>query len=172
MGQYWPHKCSAQAQIIRPSIPKHKFKTLHLEENKLIKRLIPIFGNNIAKQEICKQFFWRLVIFYQEHVTRKCNKARKKLIKKYRNCYTLYVQSLSFESESDVTYSQVWWPLLGIRALHLTHPSAHTHSVNPEQWAAIYAAVLGKQLGVRYLAQGDLTLKTRTLNLSITSLPL
>ncbi len=23
---------------------------------------------------------------------------------------------------------QVWWPILGICALHLTHPSAHTHS--------------------------------------------
>ncbi len=30
-------------------------------------------------------------------------------------------------SESDVTYSQVWWPILGIRALHLPIQSAHTH---------------------------------------------
>ncbi len=45
------------------------------------------------------------------------------------------------ESESDVTYSQVWWPILGIPALHLypskvhTHSSEHTHTVNthPEQ---------------------------------------
>ncbi len=28
-----------------------------------------------------------------------------------------------------LTYGQVWWPILGIRALHLTHPSAHT-----QQW--------------------------------------
>ncbi len=38
------------------------------------------------------------------------------------------------ESESDVTYDQVWWPILGICALHLTHPkwthtavNRHTH---------------------------------------------
>ncbi len=45
-----------------------------------------------------------------------------------------------------------------------THPSAHTavnthtHTVNthPEQWAAIYAAAHGEQLGVRCLAQGQL----------------
>ncbi len=32
------------------------------------------------------------------------------------------------ESENDVIYGQVWWPILGICALHLTHLSAHTHS--------------------------------------------
>ncbi len=32
-------------------------------------------------------------------------------------------------SESDVTYGQVCWPILGICALHLTHSSAHT-----QQW--------------------------------------
>ncbi len=30
-------------------------------------------------------------------------------------------------SESDVTYGQVWWPILGISALYLTHPKC-THS--------------------------------------------
>ncbi len=73
---------------------------------------------------------------------------------------------LFFESESDVTYGQVWWPILGICALHLTYPkcththsSEHTHIVNthPEQWAAIYAAAPGEQLGVRCLAQGHLS---------------
>ncbi len=40
-----------------------------------------------------------------------------------------------------------------------THSSEHTHTVNthPEQWAAIYAAVPGEQLGVRCLAQGHLS---------------
>ncbi len=32
----------------------------------------------------------------------------------------------------DVTCRQVWCPILGTRALHLTHPSAHTHSC--EKW--------------------------------------
>ncbi len=36
-------------------------------------------------------------------------------------CYTLYGK--------DVTCGQVWWPILGICALHLTHPNAHT-----QQW--------------------------------------
>ncbi len=59
---------------------------------------------------------------------------------------------------------QVWWPILGICALHLTHPkcahtAVNTHTVNkhPEQWAAIYAAAPGEQLGVRCLAQGHLS---------------
>ncbi len=40
-----------------------------------------------------------------------------------------------------------------------THSSEHTHTVNthPEQWAAIYAAAPGEQLGARCLAQGQLS---------------
>ncbi len=62
-------------------------------------------------------------------------------------------------------YCQVWWPILEIGPLHLTHPSAHTqqwvvntHTVNmhPDQWAAI-APAPGEQLGVRCLAQGHLS---------------
>ncbi len=63
-------------------------------------------------------------------------------------------------------YCQVWWPILEIGALHLTHPSAHhtqqwvvnTHTVNThlEQWAAI-APAPWEQLGVRCLAQGHLS---------------
>ncbi len=39
-----------------------------------------------------------------------------------------------------------------------THSSEHTHTVNthPEQWAVIYAAAPGEQLGFRCLAQGHL----------------
>ncbi len=32
------------------------------------------------------------------------------------------------ESESEVTCGQIWWPILGICALHLTHSNAHTHT--------------------------------------------
>ncbi len=67
-------------------------------------------------------------------------------------------------SESDVTYDQVSWPILGICALRLIHPvhthsSEHTHTVNthPEQWTAIHAAAPGELLGVRCLAQGHLS---------------
>ncbi len=40
-----------------------------------------------------------------------------------------------------------------------THTAVNTHTVNthPEQWAAIYAAAPGEQLGVRCLAQGHLS---------------
>ncbi len=39
-----------------------------------------------------------------------------------------------------------------------THSSEHTHlNTHPEQWAAIYAAAPGEQLGVRCLAQGHLS---------------
>ncbi len=55
-------------------------------------------------------------------------------------------------------------PILRICALHLTHPNCthtavNTHTVNThlEQWAAIYAAAPGEQLGVRCLAQGHLS---------------
>ncbi len=52
-------------------------------------------------------------------------------------------------------YFQVWWPILEIGPLHLTHPSAHTHTVNmhPVQWAAI-APVPGEQLGFSALLKG------------------
>ncbi len=62
-----------------------------------------------------------------------------------------------------VTCGQVWWPILGICALHLTHPmcththsSEHTHTVNThwEQWAAIYAATPGSSWGCGALLKG------------------
>ncbi len=64
-----------------------------------------------------------------------------------------------YESESDVTYGQVWLPILGIHALHLIHPKCTDTAVSthPEQWAAIYAAAPGEQLGVQCLAQGHLS---------------
>ncbi len=34
-----------------------------------------------------------------------------------------------FKREREVVCGKVWWPILGICALHLTHPSAHT-----QQW--------------------------------------
>ncbi len=54
---------------------------------------------------------------------------------------------------------RVWWPILGICALHLTHPKCTHTAVNkhPEQWAAIYAAAPREQLGVWCLAQGHLS---------------
>ncbi len=37
---------------------------------------------------------------------------------------------LHFICESDVTYNQVWWPILGICSLHLTHPKCTHTAVN------------------------------------------
>ncbi len=64
-------------------------------------------------------------------------------------CFLDKLLSIYSESESNMTYGQVWWPILGIRALHLpiqgactqqsthTHTHTHTHTVNTnlEQWA-------------------------------------
>ncbi len=47
-----------------------------------------------------------------------------------------------------MTCGQVWWPILGICALHLTHPSAHTHTV-------VNTHTPWEQLGVICLAQGS-----------------
>ncbi len=77
--------------------------------------------------------------------------------------YSPSLKNIFFLFEFEVTCGQVWWPILGIRALHFTHPSAHTHSsehahtvnTHPEPWAAIYAAALGEQLGVQCLVQGS-----------------
>ncbi len=62
------------------------------------------------------------------------------------------------------TAKYVYVPILGICALQLTHPkcthtAVNTHTVNthPEQWAAIYVTAHGEQLGVRCLAQGNLS---------------
>ncbi len=64
-----------------------------------------------------------------------------------------------------VTCGQVWWPILEMCTLLLTHPSAHTeqwthtHTHTPWthiQWAA-NASAPGEQLGVRCLAQGHLS---------------
>ncbi len=45
------------------------------------------------------------------------------------SCFDL-LSGYESESESDVTYGQVWWPILGIRALHLTHPKCTHTAVN------------------------------------------
>ncbi len=55
-------------------------------------------------------------------------------------------------------------PILGMCALHLTHPKCTRTAVNthtpvntqPEQWAAIFAAAPEELLGVQFLAQGHL----------------
>ncbi len=41
----------------------------------------------------------------------------------------IYIYILNKWKWSDVTCGQVWWPIIRIFALHLTHPSAHT-----QQW--------------------------------------
>ncbi len=73
-----------------------------------------------------------------------------------------YIHLNNNNKNNNVMYCQVWWPILKIGALHLTHPSAHTqqwvvntHTVNThlEQWAAVNAAAPGEQLGV-HLSHG------------------
>ncbi len=90
-----------------------------------------------------------------------------------------------FLEESDMTYNQVWWPIIRNCALHLTHPrSTHTQQTHPEQWAAIYAgsswgfgALLKAQLCIECVESAVHSLphlhtcqpEIRTRNLSITS---
>ncbi len=59
---------------------------------------------------------------------------------------------------SMVTYIRNLCSAINPSKVH-THTHTHTHTVNthPEQWAAIYAAAHGEQLGVRCLAQGHLS---------------
>ncbi len=45
-------------------------------------------------------------------------------------CFKTHWSCSYHESESDVTYGQVWWPILGICALHLTHPKCTHTAVN------------------------------------------
>ncbi len=72
---------------------------------------------------------------------------------------------LHIMKKKKIWWRMKWWPILGICALHLTHPSAHTQQwvvdkhththTHPEQRAAIDAAAPGEQLGVWCLAQGS-----------------
>ncbi len=46
------------------------------------------------------------------------------MVYEYENCLVTYCKV-----QRDVTYDQVWWPILRICALHLTHPRCtHTHT--------------------------------------------
>ncbi len=72
----------------------------------------------------------------------------------------MVILKVKWKVKGELTWrAKVWLPILWICALHLTYPSANTHTMNthPEQWATIYAAALGEQLGVRCLAQGHLS---------------
>ncbi len=54
-----------------------------------------------------------------------------------------------FKREREVVCGKVWWPILGICALHLTHPSAHT-----QQWTHTRSS--GQPMGSSWgLAQGS-----------------
>ncbi len=55
-------------------------------------------------------------------------------------------------SESEVNCGQVWWPILGICALNLAHPSARTHS--PGAVGSHIAAAPEEQLGFGALLNG------------------
>ncbi len=99
------------------------------------------------------------------------------------NCF-YYVVIIALKVKVTYSYGD---PYLEFVCCIYPIKSVHTHTVNthPEQWAAIYAAAPGEQLGIRCLAQGHLsygievekaklyihspTDKTQTHNLWITS---
>ncbi len=64
-----------------------------------------------------------------------CERVRKKIVEYFKNnvpqrqiAKALQI-SIYSEREREVVCGQVWWPILGICPLHLTHPSAHS-----QQW--------------------------------------
>ncbi len=92
-------------------------------------------------------------------VPKNCTQVKVKVL------LEIFTQKKIKKIKNNVMYCQVWWPILEIGPLHLTHPSAHTqqwvvntHTVNThlEQWAAI-APAPREQLGVWCLAQGHLS---------------
>ncbi len=136
-----------------------------------------------CQKQLCSQ--WLVSVHISFHANEHCS-PRPSLLwnfltKHALNCPSFRKQSLvkwfaqpginefSEVKWSEVTCGQVWWPILGICALHLTHPSAHTqqwthtrththtHTVKHTSGAvgSHIAAVPGEQLGVRCLAQGS-----------------
>ncbi len=47
----------------------------------------------------------------------------------------IYYKKKTREREREVVCGQVWWPILGICPLHLTHPSAHS-----QQWTHTWSS--------------------------------
>ncbi len=63
---------------------------------------------------------------FVETVIHFCSKEQHLFeIEKFCRIINVFTDQLK---SSDVTYIQVWWPILWFRALHFTHPSAHTHT--------------------------------------------
>ncbi len=50
----------------------------------------------------------------------------------------------NIHQQYDMTYGQVWWPIFGICALQLTHPSAHT-----QQWTNTHTQSSGQPFLLR-----------------------
>ncbi len=45
------------------------------------------------------------------------------------------MNQITNKSESEMTRGQVWWPILGICALHLSHPKCTHTAVNTHTWS-------------------------------------
>ncbi len=77
-----------------------------------------------------------------------------------------------------MTYDQVWWPILGICALHLSHPKCAHTAVNTHTPWTLPGAVgshlccgAREQLGVQCLAQGHLSRGIEGVESAVHSLP-
>ncbi len=95
-----------------------------------------------------------------------CELNSVETLKQHQSCtntqqngpYLAKLQSFILKKWSDirlsmVTHTQNLCSAFNTSKVH-THTAVNTH---PEQWAAIYAAAPGEQLGVRCLAQGHLS---------------
>ncbi len=80
--------------------------------------------------------FWELYVSGEEYS--KISKKKRQIKNMCMMAKMLYIFCKAISTfckcttGQDVTCGQVWCPILGICALHLTHPSAHTHS--SEKW--------------------------------------
>ncbi len=89
----------------------------------------------IKQFEICKQnltfrtqhFLSSLFSYFTW--TQVSNLAHPVMIKGVLLCFLAFSTLVGEVGSGEVVCGQVWWPILGICPLHLTHPSAHS-----QQW--------------------------------------
>ncbi len=82
----------------------------------------------------------------------------------YAQCWASYSNNVMYysllrEREREVVCGQVWWPMLGICALHLTHPSAHT-----QQWTHTWSSAQTINFVRHFWFSLSLYLETKMLN--------
>ncbi len=74
------------------------------------------------------------LLLYRETILAGCEYIVRCALKQTLVSY-LFFDKLKWKWKVKVTYGKVWWPILGICALHLTHPKCtNTHSSEHTPW--------------------------------------